>query len=345
MPIDVPALLERLGISAKGTRWLVARCPNPDHNDSSPSWRILDDPNDSKREHGKHHCFGCGFGGWPVNLVETVLGCTRAEAWDWLKGRAEEVSQAPVTGLQVAVSDVRLRRHEEAMPPGVVFAPLAEWPTPPRRYAERRGLTAEQVERWRIGYGIGGEVEGRVVLVARDETGRVLDWTARDFAWQRVGSERRRHRHPTRRGGPDPGALFGEEHWPERGVRCVGVVTEAAWDALAIERATGFHIGALFGSATKVMHPRVLMRLASWAAVLVATDGDEAGEEAFELIRGALSRHTKVRRVPMPAEEDVNEMERRDVAELRARVLSTCSGVPVDGNRPSVSAGPGGGAR
>jgi 5S rRNA maturation endonuclease (ribonuclease M5) len=56
MNIDVGRLLERLGIEAKrrGREW-VAKCPNPAHEDHSPSWRIRDEPGATK--HGYHKCF------------------------------------------------------------------------------------------------------------------------------------------------------------------------------------------------------------------------------------------------------------------------------------------------
>jgi len=66
---------EELGIELEpsGTFWWVGHCPRPEHNDSTPSFRV-NEPG------GFFCCMGCGEGGDVAHLYAFVTGCTLAEA-------------------------------------------------------------------------------------------------------------------------------------------------------------------------------------------------------------------------------------------------------------------------
>lgn len=289
--VDVARLLALLGMvdaELHGDVW-VARCPGGDHQDRKPSWSIVDRLGD--RKHAVHHCFSCKYNGTAAELVALRMGIQVRSAVDWIIEHAMG-SLPDVSSLRVVVGP--LTRGALQLPPGVVVAPLVDWPALPREYAESRGITAEQVDRWRLGYAVEGRLKGRVFLPAWSPEGRLLNYTARTFA-----SSPKRYLAASREEGPDEGAIFGELWWltpiVDRKV-CTVVITEGALNALAAERALGhgYYVASLFGSEVQLQH---LMKLAMFDRALVLTDPDLAGDRAAEFLIAGLVRHMHVGRV------------------------------------------------
>lgn len=330
-PVDIEGLLERLEIRfERRGRFLYAKCPSPDHDDRNPSWSIRDEP-DNEEKHGRHKCWSCEFGGYPIHLVEAVLGVDRDDAREWLRG-AGRAPSLMASRVQVVERrrQVGLRRGGFQMPPGVLFDPLGDWATPARRFAEGRGLTADQVARWGIGYAVDGWLGGRIVFIARDPRGAPTNYSARSY----VGHERK-YKMPKVDHNPDPAAIFGEEHWPPQGSRTgTVVVVEGALDGLAVERATGMAFAALHGSE---LHPGQAARLGTWRRVLVATDPDKAGEKIARQLHAALARWVALERWTPMAGHDCNSM---PPDELRRALRSRLGELPSHGDRSSLRARP-----
>ena len=303
--VDVPALLARLGISyEKRGHELWACCPF--HAERTPSFCVRDQPGNEER-HAHWRCYGsCEVrGGSAVGLVMRLLDLDREGAWEWIGG-----DEAPPPPMEVEV-EVRERGEPFRLPSGVILAPLPKWVTPARRYAESRGLTAEQVERWRLGYAVEGRLGGRIVLPVRGSSGRLLSYTGRTF----VGGSKK-WLEPKLEEGGDKGAIFGEERWPPVGKRARVVVVEAALDALAVERVVpGISVGAVYGSE---LLPGHVARLSSFTEVVVASDPDTAGRKLAEQVAGALGRWSIVRHVQLPEGYDANALERESPKALRA---------------------------
>lgn len=308
--IDVALLLSRLGISAKrsGSR-LVARCPLPEHNDSTPSWAITCD---GGQRHGVWYCFGCKRRGGPAALVQSVTGATFAEAKAFIE---ELVALGPNLPLdaEVVVRE-RVAWSGLCLPDGVVVAPLEEWPTPARRYLEGRRVSAATVARWGLGYAVGGDQAGRVVIPVRDVTGRLVGWQGRAFDDRSPKSKNA----PSDLPGVDPGVLLGEEHWPEADMSAL-VVVEGPFDGFAVDVA-GYAFACLRGSGD--LHPEHARKLArGWDRLIIATDPDAAGEVAATLMR-ALGRWVPLVRLELV--EDLAELHRRDPRDVAARLRSAC---------------------
>jgi DNA primase len=298
---DLTVLLERLGIQVtnRAGRRLWARCPSREHDDRDPSWCIINDPGGEKNS--RHHCYGCGFGGWPVHLVQEVLDCDRSEARAWLAGEGIDVPTLEVN-LEVEHREPR-GRHRVELPPETVMAAFDVWPAPARRYLERRGFGAATVRKWRLGYAVDGLYAFRIIIPARNEHGELESYTGRSF----VDAEPRYY-NPTVMGP----AMVGPEHWPRRQLRNRIVVCEGPFDALAIDR-IGMPTAALLGSNP---HPLQLVRLSTFQDVLIATDPDSAGAKAAAELEGSLARWvSKVRRVLLPRGQDPASM---PCAELKA---------------------------
>lgn len=313
MPVDVPVLLERLGIQAKrkGREWWAC-CPL--HGERTPSWQMRDDPDDADK-HGRWRCLGaCHEGGGPAGLVMRVLGYESArQAWDWIRGNAALPEEERSLSVTVEPAGAALLRRGFHLPEGVRFPPLDEWPSPARSYLLGRGVTEEQIDRWGIGYAVDGWLAGRIVLPWRDAQVRLVGYTARAFL-----PGQKRYREPRAEEGADRSAVYGEEHWPHPGARKAVIVTEGALDALAVERSVWTPVAALCGS---VLLPGHVARLSTFKRVVVAGDPDKAGQGLVEAAVAALSRWVEVRRVSLPEGYDCARLASEAGTEALAGVL------------------------
>lgn len=321
----VGEVLEKLGVPAerRGRRWWAEQCPLPSHGKPNPAHRhqnFFVRSEESEERPGQFFCFSCKGGGTLVQLVEELKGLGRDEARAWLAAIGDR-PPPPVLRVRYDVAGPRRFR----LPAGVEFRPMAEWNSVPRAYAERRGITPEQVEAWGIGVAHEGRLAGRIVVPIRDWRGRLANYSARTFVDHEV-----RYLAAETREKPDLSAMWGEERWAPMGDRRIVVVVEGALNGLAFDRALGdalpVSIGALQGSDLdgEGGH-RKLAKLATFTTVVVATDPDKAGEKAGRQVFAALSR-TRRMIEPDPAQVvlDVRRFvypDARDAAELDPAVL------------------------
>jgi len=327
--VDVPRLLDALGIKGRphGSE-LWAPCPSPDHpGETRPSWSIRNDP--SSTHNGAHYCFGCQFTGGPVDLVQAIIGLSWGGSRQWITDRGLWLKGS----LPLAVRFEVLNRYAMGLklPGGLIEGPLPRWATPARRYVLGRGITEEQRERWELCYAVDGAMGGRVVFPIKDETTRWLSWHARTFC-----NQDKRYKNASREDGYDPGAIFGMRWWPHPEARAGAtvVVTEGSIDSLACERAGARFIGAIGGSEA---HARQLLKLQPWGAILVATDGDNAGDNVFKGLRHALGRRCSVRRVAIPRGTDAGKLgeSAEGLEELRRLLcLASVNGAPSPASKP-----------
>jgi DNA primase len=304
--VSIERVLERLGIEAKKrAREWHALCPNPEHADRNPSWRIRDEPGSAK--HGFHKCWPCGFGGGIADLVQAVLDLDWRAARAWLEEEAGSI-KVPRRPMPVEVRVLPVARRAFVLPSGVFLGPLREWPTPAREYALSRSLTEAQVVRWGIGHAVDGPLAGRIVFPYR-VNGLVRGYTARTYT-----NHPRRYKEASKREGADPSAMFGEQHWPEE--RDTIYVTEGAINAIAVEVALGgATVAAIAGSDLRAGHA---VKLATFARLVLLTDPDEAGDKAARDITAGLGRHAVFSRVRLPPGSDA--------ADLSSSELRRCLG-------------------
>jgi DNA primase len=316
--IDVPELLRRLGIDARhdGDRW-IASCPGGTHADHHPSWDMKDAKGTSR--HALHSCFGCGFRGNATHLVSHVLGIQLRSAREWIEERCMGHA-VPALRARMVISPLTVRRF--SMPEEYVHGPLATWPAAPHDYAsEDRGITAAQVERWRIGYALKGRLRGRIIFPVFDAHGRAVNYTARSYL---SAGKAKKYLFPMRIEAPDMGSIWGEEFWPPQlELRSTLILTEGSINGLAVERVLPLiggeriYVGAMNGSA---VHLGQVMRIATFARTLILTDADRAGDNAAGKIEDAISRHAQFDRLRLPDKEDPQSIEHRDPKRL-ARLL------------------------
>lgn len=317
--VDVPALLTALGLEFRKPRGTEIWLPCPFHSEREPSFQIKHKP--QSNENGLWRCFGCKASGNAISLVKELLNV------DWAEARRVLVSggvlrEPPPLPTKVLVEVVN-RNLGFRIPIGVTFKPLDQWVTPPRRYAIQRGITAEQVERWSIGYAIEGKLRGRVVIpIFERKTGKPIGYSARAF-----DGNKRRYLEPDRSERAVAGSVFGEQHWPDPNERDVCVVTEGALNGLAVERAVALmDLSISFGSVRgSMLLPGHVARLSTFRRLLVASDPDSAGERLFDDLKSSLGRWANVSRVMIPVGKDCNDLESEELAQ---RIFN---GLPQDG--------------
>lgn len=296
--VNVEALLARLGMKAtrRGPK-LAARCPS--HDDTDPSWTIVADPRSQRC--GSHHCFACGYGGGPWELVATVRGISIEDAARWIRQefggeRDAETRDVP----RVRVSDRSDTRPEYRLPDGVRLPSVdgSEWFGPALEYLEtKRRVPAWQRERWHMGYALWGRCAHRVVIPVHT-AGHLVSYVARTLL---KGEDVPRYDVARQ---TDPGArpdfaLFGEPGFDAGGTV---TIAEGVFSALALERAGAPNPCAILGVDN--LGVEKLDILASFDTALVATDPDRAGDQAFDTLNAWLCRYVDVRRVTLTESPD-----------------------------------------
>ena len=132
---------------ARAGRHFKGRCPF--HQEKSPSFHV-------SPERGTFHCFGCSVGGDIFTFVEMIEGVDFKEALKILAGKAnvELVPENPQKKSErdelFAVIEAATAFYENGLTNSVDA----------RAYLERRGVTAETIKKWRIGYAPGPPAAG-----------------------------------------------------------------------------------------------------------------------------------------------------------------------------------------
>jgi hypothetical protein len=292
--INVEKLLRNLGIEANrsGIRW-VAKCPNPKHDDSEPSWSIIDTPGRDK--HGSQYCFACKFGGGPWELAAAVWKVSVEEAGARIRERGIDERTVPKASPVVIFRSAT--RPVFTLPPFVVIPePGGKWYQPALDYLlNDRGMTMEQVEKYGVGYCIKGRFANRVFFPVRDSAGTLLTYTARAIVKTMVP----RYSQGLVSHGADPRpAIWGEAQW--RGTETV-TVAEGNFSALALERAGAPNVCAILGSDVT---PEKRLKLSKFRRYLIATDPDPAGEKAARVIAETFRRRSPVERLGLRLSPD-----------------------------------------
>lgn len=314
--MNIESILKRLNIDAKrrGSKW-QGSCPNPEHNDRSPSWFIRDEPGTER--HGYHRCSACGFAGGMIGLVMLVQGCDGRTAHSWIGGDSDAVIKPIPKAVNVSVMPTSF--HEFVLPEGVQFTGVENWPVHARAYAEKRNIT-NQVERWGIGYAVVGILEGRVVIPYRDIHGVPRGYTSRTYI-----DSRRRYKEPSENECANRSAMFGEQHWlHEYTDDETVIVTEGALNALAVERALSGerYYPAVAATAGSSLRPAHAVKLSKFSNVICLTDPDRPGDKMAHELHQALARHCEFRRLRLAVGTDPDSIPKEILRKALLPLLS-----------------------
>lgn len=299
--VNTRDLLSALGVKYEYSEGkYVAKCPHPSHPDRKPSWSML--------ESGSHFCFACPFRGGPWELVAAIKSCSLGEAAAWIRQnvmqREARVDELPT--VQIVNGNSTHSKFE--LPAGVQIPSLdgTKWFAPASAYLASRSIPDWQIDRWHIGFATRGRCAFRVVIPVHTQ-GHLVSYTARAF----VDDGRPRYDAARRKdsGARPELALFGEPAFDDG---ATVTVAEGAFSMLALERAGAPNPCAILGSENFGEEKRDI--LSRFERVLVATDPDRAGNEAYEEIRAALCRYSEVHRIELAqSPDDASELELAEV--------------------------------
>jgi DNA primase len=335
-----------------GSRW-VGLCPF--HDERTPSFSV--DP-----ERKLYHCFGCGEGGDAIGFAQAVEALGFPEAVETLAERynvrVEREEDDPAAERRRRRRDRLLGLLDRTARFYAAFLREAAEARPARDYLESRGLPAEVLAEFRVGYspgawdrvaaaarrdgfsaeeligaglaqrGRGGGVidrfRGRIMFPLADARGRVVGFGARAMADGRgpkyLNSSENELYHKGRQ-------LFGIDLARSHAARAGRiVVVEGYTDVLAMHAAGIRESVAIMGTALTQEQLAELSRAAP--LVVLALDADRAGQAAMlRAARVAQDRGVELRAVEMPAGRDPADLLADDGAEAMLALLGRASGM------------------
>jgi DNA primase len=151
---DASSIVEIIGsyteLKGSGHR-LTGRCPFPDHSDKSPSFSVTED-------NQLFYCYGCKKGGNIYNFLQTFNGMSFPESVEYLARRASIPMPEPEDKTQVRQAAASRDQKEilyKINKTAAVFyhqqLKAEAEDSPVRVYLQKRGLSEEIVDKFRLG--------------------------------------------------------------------------------------------------------------------------------------------------------------------------------------------------
>ncbi|MEK7604690.1 MAG: DNA primase [Patescibacteria group bacterium] len=330
--------LVRAGKSVRGL------CPF--HKEKTPSFHV-------SPERGTWHCFGCGLGGDGFSFIEKIEGVDFKGALKILAEKAGVVIETYQGGPR---EDSTKKERLYA-----VMSTASEWyagqfsGSTAEAYAHTRGLTAETIKEWRLGFapaewrallealsakgftleellsaGLVKEADGkpgtyydrfrnRLMFPIRDSAGRVVAFTGRalsaDEPAKYLNSPETELYHKSE-------LLFGLDRAKDA-IRTRGFVmlVEGQMDVLLAHQAGFSSAVALSGTALTEQHLRLMKRFSE--NLMLVLDADPAGLSATARSATlALAAGLRVKAARLPKGKDPADLVHEDPKEFTKRVLA-----------------------
>lgn len=255
-PADLESALDDLGIEwkASGSGEALARCPHPQHDDSTPSWSV-------NLETGLHGCFSCGYVGNWQQLVRDVLGLSHDDAVAWTRKRQTVGTRQRISKDDSAIGAGRRERET----PVVDESELWRFVDPPAWAIRERRLTLAACQE----YGVLWDAEEELwITPIRDPETNAL------WGWQEKAEDGRHFRNYPR-GVHKSRTLFGLQLASQS---TQTILVESPLDAVRIY-AAGFR-GAVSSFGVRVSDTQralLVLRAGVGGGVLLALDNDSKG--------------------------------------------------------------------
>lgn len=320
---------------------IVGLCPF--HKEKTPSFHV-------SAERGTWHCFGCGEGGDMFSFIEKIDGVDFKTALTMLAEKAG-VQIISMRGSDEGTSK-KDRLREVMQRAGQWYAEKIK-DSPALEYAQKRGLSAETIQKWGIGYAPDGwrtllealtnegfsieellsaglikEADGkpgtyydrfrdRLMFPIRDISGRVVAFTGRALKADEMAKYLNSPETPLYHKSE---ILFGMDRAKDAiRVRGFALLVEGQMDLVHAHQAGFENTVALSGTALSAMHLSLMKRYSE--NVMLALDADMAGLSATaKSAQLALREGLRVKAVRLPAGKDPADLITEDHTEFSERV-------------------------
>lgn len=336
---DIIAPYVKLTRAGKSVRGLC-----PFHKEKTPSFHV-------SPERGTWHCFGCGLGGDGFSFIEKVEGVDFKGAMNILAEKAGVTIEYSGAGTREDTS--KKDRMREAMLRAQEWYAKNLKESPAYPYAESRGLTADSIKDWGLGFapdewrgllealsaagfsieellaaGLIKEADGkpgtyydrfrnRLMFPIRDAAGRVVAFTGRALAKDEqakyLNSPETELYHKSE-------ILFGMDKAKDA-VRTRGftMLVEGQLDVLLAHQAGFTNAVALSGTALSEKHLGLMKRYSD--NLMLVLDADPAGLKATaRSAQLALMNGVRVKAARLPKGKDPADLISEDAKEFASRV-------------------------
>lgn len=317
-----------LELKVKGDR-ATGFCPLPRHPRHEGKRRSPSFSANLKR--GLFNCFSCGgrgnaidfvcymSGGDPNNpaqlrdaalqLQERFVWATGGKGAERTSGKADappdatSVDGVKECGAQQKPGEVEAR-------PVIVNAPLdftLKMLDPEHRYLKQRGLTAETISYFGLGYCSRGLMEGRIVIPLHDAAGQLIGYAGRLVDESQIDDEHPKYRFPGSRERGGVRYEFQKSRILFNGHRIAApvddlIVCEGFMSVCWLTQQGYPGVVAVMGSSCTDDQAGLIANLISEAGHLwIFTDGDDAGRRCAESLLARLAPQRFVRRVHLAA--------------------------------------------
>lgn len=321
--LDFQQLLSDYGVEyVVKAEQATAFCPLPAHKSRSTRQSRSFSVNLSK---GIFQCFGCQAKGNVLEFGILMEGLDPADKKQFRQGALllkkrylkeetdEEVLKAPAPEIPKEGQDDDI--------PCVVNAPLEfelKSIDPAHAYLKARGLTAETINLFGLGYCSRGLMKGRVVIPLHDQTGQLIGYAGRLVDDAAIDADTPKYLLPGARIKDGVRHEFHKSEFVFNGHRIAEqqpdgvdslVVVEGFFGALRLHQA-GVPVVALMGASCSEAQARLVLRLTQrYGRIFVMPDGDDAGEKCAQSVVTQVCAERMVRWVRLSHKQEPDAMD------------------------------------
>lgn len=298
--IDI--LREILGSSFKSGSERLYHCPKCNHHKNKLSINV---------EKDAFKCWVCDYRGSSIRRVVRSYGnFSQLKSWDRLCGKVE-LSSFDSLLVEKLFGTSEDKKQLVNLPPEFVSLTSKNLPMsakPALNFLFKRGVTREDILKWKIGYCTSGDYEGRIVVPSFDMQGRVDYFIARSY-----NSEWRKYLAPP----VSRDLVFNDLYvdWDND-----LTIVEGVFDAIVAGNAV-----PILGSSLREGSAIVRRVVENDTPVYLALDAD-AEKKALEIIKQFLEYDIELYKVDISPFSDVGEMSKEEFLERKKNAL------PVDRN-------------
>lgn len=278
--------IDRLNTIEHKTTGLRFTCPfHSDGHERTPSCEILlEDKGDTPA--GTVHCFGCGYKSGLVKFIADCLNTTYRQATEWLLN----ISNYSLLEAIRDIPDLELVDNNNVkFVPQVTLDELRSYDFI-HPYMFQRKLTDEIIKKFEIGYDPKSDALTFPVYV----NGECLFVAKRRVKFKRFDMPKMEQK-----------PIYGLDYVTSNEV----IICESVIDALYLW-SLGYQAIALFGTGSD--YQLDLLTKIKQRKVIIATDGDEAGNKAAKRIASKLQDKI-VMRLAVPKDKDVNDLTKEEI--------------------------------